>query len=401
MRRTLILVSLALIAGASIAAQPGAKAIDALLTTAVEKKQLPLAVAMVANAKGVIYERSVGTQSDAIFAIASMTKPVTSVAVMQLVETGRVKLDLPASTYLKELASIQVYDGGTMRAPKSPPTVRQLLTHTAGYGYEFFNADLLGLVAKKQVPSMMLGDDAFLRAPLLSDPGARWEYGINTDWLGRLVERVSGQTLEAYFQQKIFQPLGMADSFFNVPDGKRSRVVPIFAKNTDGSIAQQPTPQATAVTFFSGGGGLFSTAADYVKFMRALLQGGQLDGKRILSAESVSTMGQNHIGTLNLRLMSSQVPQLASNSGAMVGSPDKFGLGFAINSKPTAAGRSVNTMSWAGIYNTFFWIDREKQIAAVFMTQLLPFLEPGVAKVVDDFDRAVYALLTPSSLKLR
>lgn len=392
MRRSLALVSLlALIAGASIAAQPGAKAIDTLLTTAVEKKQLPMAVAMVANTKGVIYERAVGTKPDAIFAIASMTKPVTSVAVMQLVEAGRVKLDEPASTYLKELASIQVHDGGRMRAPKSPPTVRQLLTHTAGFGYEFFNADLMGLVAKKQVPSMMLGDDAFLSAPLLFDPGARWEYGVNTDWLGRLVERVSGQTLEAYFQQKIFQPLGMTDSFFNVPDAKRSRMVPIFAKNADGSLAQQPTPPAKPVVFFSGGGGLFSTAADYVKFMRVLLQGGQLDGKRILSAESVSTMGQNHIGALNVRLMS-QIPQLASNSGVMAGSPDQFGLGFAVNSKPTAAGRSANTMSWAGIYNTFFWIDREKQLAAVFMTQLLPFLEPGVAKVVEDFDRAVYAM---------
>ena len=393
MRRTRALVSLlVLIAGASIAAQPGAKAIDTLLTTAVQKMQLPMAVAMVANTNGVIYERAVGTKPDAIFAIASMTKPVTSVAVMQLVEAGRVNLDEPASTYLKELASIQVYDGGKMRAPKSPPTVRQLLTHTAGFGYEFFNADLIGLVAKKQVPSMMLGDDAFLTAPLLFDPGARWEYGINTDWLGRLVERVSGQTLEAYFQQKIFQPLGMADSFFNVPDAKRSRMVPIFAKNADGSLAQQPTPPAKPVVFFSGGGGLFSTAADYVRFMRALLQGGQLDGKRILSAESVSTMGQNHLGALNVRLMGSQVPQLASNSGVMVGSPDKFGLGFAVNSKPTAAGRSANTMSWAGIYNTFFWIDREKQVAAVFMTQLLPFLEPGVAKVVEDFDRADYAM---------
>jgi CubicO group peptidase (beta-lactamase class C family) len=243
----------------------------------------------------------------------------------------------------------------------------------------------------------MLVGDAFLEAPLLFDPGARWEYGINTDWLGRLVERVSGQTLEAYFQEKIFQPLGMADSFFNVPDVKRSRLVPIVAKNADGSVAQQPSPPAKPVAFFSGGGGLFSTAADYVRFMRALLHGGQLDGRRILSADSVSTMGQNHIGALNLRLMSSQLPQVASNSGVMVGSPDKFGLGFAVNSKPTAAGRSANTMSWAGIYNTFFWIDREKQVAAVFMTQMLPFLEPGVAKVVEEFDRAVYAMRNVSA----
>jgi methyl acetate hydrolase len=391
MRRISTLVGLlAVVVCTSHAAQRGA-AIDALLTTSVEQKRVPMVVAMVTDGKGVTYEHAAGANKDAIFAIASMTKPVTSVAVMQLVEAGKVKLDEPAATYVKELATIQVHDGGKLRAPKTPPTVRQLLTHTAGFGYEFLNADLLALVSKKQVPSMMAGGDAFLKAPLVSDPGTRWEYGINTDWLGRLVERVSGQSLEVYVREKIFNPLGMSDSYFTVPKEKQSRIAPMFQRNADGSLAEQPPPPVVSSEFHSGGAGLFSTAPDYMKFVRAVMAGGQLGGQRILSADSVGLMGKNQIGDLALRSMASQIPQLFVAGGQMPGSLDKFGLGFALNTKPTSAGRSANTLSWAGIYNTFFWIDRDKQVAAVFMTQVLPFLDPGVVKTVEDFDRAVYA----------
>jgi CubicO group peptidase (beta-lactamase class C family) len=284
-----------------------------------------------------------------------------------------------------------VIDSGKLRAPKSPPTVRQLLTHTAGFGYEFLNADLLALVAKKQIPSVTAGGDAFLKAPLVADPGVQWEYGINTDWLGKIVERVSGQSLEAYFRQRIFDPLGMPDSFFVVPAGKQSRLVKVFARGADGNLEAQPAPLAPATSFFSGGGGLHSTAADYVRFMRAILNGGELDGRRILSAQSVQAMGSNQIGSLPLREMSSVIPQLAASGAPIPGEPDKFSFGFALNSKPTSNGRGVNTMSWGGIYNTFFWIDREKQLAAVLMTQMLPFLEAGPNRLINEFERAVYA----------
>jgi CubicO group peptidase (beta-lactamase class C family) len=183
----------------------------------------------------------------------------------------------------------------------------------------------------------------------------------------------------------------MSDSFFVVPADKRTRVVATFVRSADGALTQQPPPPALPVKFFSGGGGLFSTAPDYMKFIRALLAGGELDGRRILSADSVAAMGQNQIGDFSVRPISSLIPQFAVDKGIMPGSLEKFGLGFALNTKATEAGRGANTMSWAGIYNTFFWIDREKQVAAIFMTQMLPFLEPGAKKVVDDFDRAVYA----------
>ena len=393
MKRIVLLAAVVPVATCTLAfAQQRSTDIDALLRTAVDKKQVPVAVAMVADSRGIVYEQAVGASKDAIFAIASMTKPVTSVAVMQLVEAGRVKLDEPASTYLPELATLRVYDSGKLRPPKSPVTVRQLLTHTAGFGYEFLNRELFDLVAKKEVPTIMAGGDAFLKAPLLFDPGARWEYGINTDWLGKLVERVSGQSLEVYFREKIFNPLGMRDSFFNVPADKRSRVVRLFQRDKNGGLAEQPPAPAATVEFLSGGGGLSSTAPDYLIFVRALMAGGRLGEKRILSAESVATMGSNQIGGLSIRALPTMVPQLATDGAILTGDLDKFGLGFALNSKPTSAGRGANTMAWAGIYNTFFWIDREKQLAAVLMTQMLPFLDPAARKLLDDFDAAVYAL---------
>src|SRR6185503_17429094 len=270
-----------------------------------------------------------GFDKDAIFAIASMTKPVTSVAVMQLVEAGKVKLDEPAATYLPELTSVQVLEGGALRAPKTAPTVRQLLTHTAGFGYELLNKEIFDYAAQGKIPHMG-GGDAFMKAPLVADPGTRWEYGINTDWLGRLVEKVSGQSLEDYFRQHVFEPLGMGDSSFNVPPEKQSRVVGVSVRKEDGALATPPRPRAAPVRFFSGGGGLHSTAADYLKFMRAMMAGGQLDGERILKAETVALMGQNQIGALALRPMPSFMPQLAKDRAELPGHPEKFGLGFAL-----------------------------------------------------------------------
>ena len=376
----------------TLAAAPRPAAdLDALLRAAVEAKHIPQVVAAVADQRGIVYEHATGAPKDAIFAIASMTKPVTSVAVMQLVEAGRVKLDEPASTYLPDLRDVRVLDGGAERPPKRPVTVRHLLTHTSGFGYEFVNRELFDLAAKKAIPSMFAGGDAFLKAPLLFDPGTRWEYGISTDWLGKLVERVSGQTLEAYFRDKIFQPLGMLDSFFVVPPDKQGRIARQFQRANDGTLAEQPRQPQRSDGFFSGGGGLFSTAPDYMKFVRALLAGGRLGGQRILSDASVALMGKNQIGDLTIRAMPSMLPQFVTDGAALPGAADKFGLGFAINSRTAGTGRGANTMAWAGVFNTFFWIDREKQIGAVLFCHSLPFLDADTKKVLEDFDRAVYA----------
>jgi CubicO group peptidase (beta-lactamase class C family) len=335
---------------------------------------------------------------DSIFRIASMTKPITSVAVMQLVESGRVKLDEPAATYLPELSQVQVleeFDANTGKAkfgpPHAAPTVRQLLTHTSGFGYESFDPRLHDYVASGAVPSMRKGDDGFLKAPLVFDPGSRWEYGISTDLLGRLVEKVGGQTLEEYFRQHIFQPLGMTDTFFDLPPQKQARVVALHTRQEDGSFLESPPQPFQKVQFYSGGGGLYSTARDYLTFERMLLGGGRLESKRVLRSETVAQMTRNQIGDLTLPEMRSLIPQFAKDPVRIPGSSDKFGLGFAINTKPVERGRSAGSLAWAGIYNTFFWIDPSRKTCAVIMMQILPFSDDAANSVVERFERAVYA----------
>jgi len=377
------------------------------LREAVDENKLPGIVAMVAVADHVIYQGASGKQDtiknipmtvDSIFRIASMTKPITSVGVMQLVESGRVKLDEPAATYLPELSQVQVleeFDAITgkakLRSPNALPTVRQLLSHTSGFAYELFDPQLHGYVATGAVPSARQGDDGFLKAPLLFDPGSRWEYGISTDWLGKLVEKVSGQTLEDYFRQHIFQPLGMTDTFFDVPPGKQARVVALYQRQDDGSFLEPPPQPFKPVRFFSGGGGLYSTASDYLKFERMLLGGGKLGNKRILQSETVDQMSRNQIGDLMLAQLRSSVPQFAKDPIRIPGALEKFGLGFGINTKPVEGGRSQGSLAWAGIYNTFFWIDPPRKTCTVIMMQILPFSDDAAYSVVEHFERAVYA----------
>jgi CubicO group peptidase (beta-lactamase class C family) len=381
--------------------------IDQVLRGAVDDKKLPGIVAMVAVADRVTYQGASGKRDtnrdipmtvDSIFRIASMTKPITSVAVMQLVEKGRVKLDEPAATYLPELSQVQVleeFDATTgkakLRPPKVPPTVRQLLCHISGFAYEFFDLRLHAYVTSTALPSVRDGGDGFLKVPLLFDPGSRWEYGISTDWLGKLVEKVSGQTLEAYFREHMFQPLGMTDTFFDVPTEKQQRVVALHARQEDGSFVEPPQQPLRPVRFFSGGGGLYSTASDYLSFERMLLSSGKLGNKRILQSQTVAEMSRNQIGDLTLTALRSVTPQLAKDPTHMPGSLDKFGLGLAINTKPVEGGRSPGSLAWAGIYNTFFWIDTPRKTCAVIMMQILPFSDDAAIAAVEHFEHAVYA----------
>jgi methyl acetate hydrolase len=400
-RVLLVLIVSTFVAGrARGAPKSGKNQIDRVVRAAVEQKKIPGVVAMAATGAGVIYQGAFGNRdvrrsapmtADTIFRIASMTKPVTSVAVMQLVERGKVQLDEPAGNYLPELSRVQVLEQTKLRPPKTPITVRQLLSHTSGFAYEFFNRELRDYAAAGSVPGMLAGGDGFLRAPILFDPGSKWEYGISIDWLGKLVERISGQSLEDYFRQHIFEPLGMMDTFFNIPENKQLRLVTVHQRKSDGSLEETPSQPIKPAQFFSGGGGLHSTAGDYLKFTRMLLAGGQLGKTRILKPETVALMGQNQIGDLTLRAFRSLVPQLARDSVQMPGSLDKFGLGFAINTKPVDQGRAAGSLAWAGIYNTFFWIDPGRKTCTVIMMQVLPFLDEAPKAVLEEFERAVYA----------
>src|SRR5262249_24782834 len=220
---------------------------------------------------------------DTIFRLASMTKAVTSVAAMQLVEQGKLQLDQPIGNVLPELAAPQVLEGfdesGTprLRPAKRPITLRHLLTHTAGFGYEVWDPDLVRYVKASGTPSTSTGKLASLRLPLVFDPGDRWEYGINLDWAGRAIEAVSGQPLEVYFRQRIFAPLGMADTVCWLSPAQQSRLVSAPQPKPGGSVGPTPPPPPPWREFWSGGGGLYSAGRDYLVFLQMLMHQGRFN----------------------------------------------------------------------------------------------------------------------------
>jgi len=388
---------------------PSVSAIDAVLRRAVDDAEVPGVVALAATGRGVFYEGAFGRcdiatgpamSLDAIFRIASMTKAVTSVAAMQLVEQGGIKPDEPIARVLPELAAPYVLQGfdasgkPRLRPAKRPITLRHLLTHTAGFGYEMLNRDLIRYVAVTHTPSTSTGKLASLQLPLLFDPGEKWQYGINTDWAGLAVEAASGQTLDVYFRDHIFAPLGMTDSGFAPSAAQSDRVVRVHQRQPDGSIepiAVDMPPRDPE--FWAGGGGLYSTGPDYLTFLRMLLGEGRLDGVQLLRAETVAEMGRNQVGDLTAGEMRTVMPD-RSNDFAL--SPDgsaRWGLAYMIDTKTGPNGRSAGSLSWGGMFNSYYWIDPQKQVAAVILTQILPFADPRALALYGAFERAVYAAL--------
>jgi CubicO group peptidase (beta-lactamase class C family) len=382
---------------------PGGAALDAALRAAVERKDVPGVVALVTNRDRVIYQGAFGVAdvsngrpltADALFRIASMTKAVASVALMRLVEQGRVGLDDPAEKFLPELANLKVFesfDAATgaykLRPASKPPTVRHFLTHTSGLAYPFTSATWRDFKPRA-------GESYPFGGPLLFDPGERWHYSTSTDVVGRLVEVVSGQNLETYFREHIFAPLKMDDTSYNVPEAKGPRLVAQQQRSgdrMDGPIVlQSPQPPLT-IAAPVGGGGLASTASDYGRFVRMVLNGGALDGERVLKAETVALMSQNQIGAVSVPALKSALPRSADFTFIADGR-DKWGLGFLITADQVPGKRSPGSLSWGGINNTFFWIDPSRDIAGVIMMQYLPFADAKALAVYDEFERGAYRL---------
>lgn len=379
-------------------------ALDASLRGAVERKDVPGVVALVTNREGVLYRSAFGVAdvgsgrpltADALFRIASMTKPVTSVALMQLVEQGRLSLDEPAEKYLPELVGLKVFesfDPATgayqLRPPARAPTVRQFLTHTSGLAYPFTSTTWRDFTPRD-------GETYPFGGPLLFDPGERWHYSTSTDVCGRLVEAISGQKLEDYFREHIFAPLKMDDTSYNVPEAKAPRLVAQQQRagaRMDGTVELQNPQLGPTIAAPIGGGGLASTADDYGRFVRMLLNGGVLDGARVLKAETVELMGQNHIGALSVPALKSALPRSADFTFIADGR-DKWGLGFLITTDQVPGKRSPGSLSWGGINNTFFWIDPARGIAGVIMMQYLPFADAKALAVYDAFERGTYRLV--------
>jgi CubicO group peptidase (beta-lactamase class C family) len=379
--------------------------IDDTLRSGIQRRNIPCVTAMVATADKITYQGAFGTRDaasgtkvtpDSIFAIASMTKAVTSVAAMQLVEQGKIALDEPASKFLPELAKLEVIDGfDAAGQPKThnvrtPITLKHLLTHTSGFAYPQWSDVLTqytNVSGKSFRPSAVAP-----KAPLIFEPGTRWHYGFSADWTGKLVEKISGLTLEQYFQGNILQPLGMDDTSFLLASSKFDRLVSKYDRQADGSLKEEPRTPPAAPTDFNGGGGLYSTAGDYVKFMQMILRRGRsATGKQILQPKTVDMMATNQIGNLGAGRLKTQVPELSSDVDVHPGAIDKWGLGFLINTVPYAGGRSAGSLAWAGIWNTFYWIDPKRQICAAIMMQFLPFVDKQAVGMLGDFERSVYA----------
>ena len=330
--RPLLCLALAVLSSLTLLAQSSSRpvrtsqtSLDAALDAAVARHDVPGVVAMVVDRQGILYQKAAGTSDapsarplamDAIFRIASMTKPITSIAAMQLVEQGRLSLDDQAGRYLPQLATMPViasFDPGTgnytLRRSSTPITIRHLMTHTAGFGYGFTSAttrDFKPRSGDSSVPT----SPGIPSAPLLFDPGTQWWYGTNTDWLGQIVEHISGQTLDEYFRREILGPLGMADTFFNVPEPKQSRVVSVHRRRADDTLAATP-PTFQAATSFSGGGGLASTASDYARFIRMVLNEGSLDTVRVVAPDTIRLMAANQIGDVTVRALKTANPNMA------------------------------------------------------------------------------------------
>ena len=377
----------------------GATGIEATLRAGVSRRKIPAGVAMVAGAEKTTYAGAFGKRdsasgvdvtTDSIFSIASMTKAITSVAAMQLAERGKVQLDEPVEKHLPQLAKPEVLDGfdkesgkPVLRPVNKPVTLRRLLTHTSGFAYDIWDERMFQYT--KQAGLSLVG-------PLAFDPGTRWQYGTGVDWAGRLVEAVSGQTLEAYFERNIFEPLGMKDTKYSVPAEKFDRLVGGYQRQADGSLKENPRTLPAPPKAFNGGGGLYSTAADYVRFMQMILRRGRgSDQEQILQAKTVDLMASNQIGELSAGKLRSNRPNLSSDVDFHPGFTDKFGLGFLINTTAYEGGRSAGSLAWAGISNTFYWIDPRRGICAVLMMQFLPFCDTEAMGLLRDFERAVYA----------
>ena len=381
-----------------------AAAIDAALRRATDTGEIAGVVAMATTASDLVYQGCFGVAdlgtgrrlaANDIFRIASMTKAITSVAAMQLVEQGRLSLDGPIAAELPHLAAPMVLDGfnGPMpilRPAAGPITLRQLLTHTAGFGYDAWNADLTRAATALGLPGRPTTIDELARFPLLFDPGTRWNYSIATDIVGHAIAAASGMPIDDYLATHITIPLGMADTGFTLSDAQRPRLVAVHQRQADGSLGAGDRPAGNGPAFLAGGGGLCSTAGDYTRFLRMLLRGGTLDGARILSAATVTEMGRNHIGALDVLPMRSAMPASSYDCELFPGMVKKWGLGFLINTEAGPDGRSANSMAWAGLVNTYFWLDPTAGVAGVLLTQSMPFADPKALDLLGAFERGVY-----------
>ncbi len=382
------------------------KGIDAAMLKAVDDGSVAGVVAVGATSRSLIYEGAFGKADIAtgtpmtpgsVFWLLSMTKGFTAAACMQLIEQGRIHPDDEAAKYLPQLAAPQVLVGfdaegkPRLRPAKRAIKVRHLLTHTSGFTYSIWSDALSQYEKVTGMPDIATCQSGAFAAPLEFEPGERWQYGISMDWVGKIVEAVAYQSLEVYFRENIFAPLGMKDSGFLIGSAQKRRVATFHNRTADGSLAAAPFEMPQRPEFFMGGGGAFSTPRDYMTFLQMLLRGGAMNGVRVLKSETVATMMQNQIGELNVGETVTAQPAFSRSFDQFPGQPHKWGYSFDINTRPGPNGRAPGSISWAGLLNCYFWLDPRKAVTGALFTQILPFYDERVVALYGEFERGLYA----------
>jgi methyl acetate hydrolase len=380
--------------------------ISSLLQRSVDSGGVPGVIAIAVSDRERIYENACGRRGlstnrpmtlDSVLYYASMTKALVGAAAMQLVEQGRANLDEPVSRFLPGLAAPKVLEGyaaagkAMIRPAKRPITLRHLLTHTSGFGYDIWNANICRYMAENGIPGVCDSRLVTLDVPLVADPGERWEYGIGIDWVGRFVEAASGQNLEDYLREHLFEPLGMKDTGFILTPDRRSRLAELHQRDPDGSLRPIDQMMTQEPEYYMGGAGLYGTAGDFAAFMQMMLNDGRsCDGEPVLKPATIALMGENSIGELKAGVLKSVMPEASHDLDFFPGMDQKWGLSFLINTKDAPAGRSAGSLAWAGVINSYYWIDRKRKLAGLVMTQILPFADPIVLKLFSEFERALY-----------
>lgn len=379
-------------------------AIDTALERMCADKSVAGITAIAGTGSEIIYDKAFGKRSlagdtpmttDSVFWIASMTKAVTGAAAMQLVEQGKLSLDDPIGKWLPDFANPQVLEGfddqgaPKLRPAKKPLTLRNLLTHTSGYCYDMWNGDMVAYLKSQGVTRAATGQKKSLGGPVMTEPGTRWEYSIGIDIAGLAVEAASGQSLGDYFRDHLFKPLGMPDTGFRISDAMRTRLVGMHMRAADGSLDAYPFETSQNPVIEMGGGGLYSTTRDYLRFTQMILNRGTANGHRILKPETVADMARNHIGDLDVTRMIA-TGKMSNDVEFFPGVQKKWGLSFLINMTDTPEGRSAGSLAWAGLGNTYYWIDLTRNISGVIMMQLFPFADHKALEAFSTFERGIY-----------
>jgi CubicO group peptidase (beta-lactamase class C family) len=376
--------------------------IQAVLDDAVAQQQLPFVVGMTANAAGVTFSGAAGEAAaglaaadDTVFRIFSMTKAVGSTAAMILIDRGQLDFDTPVQDVLPEFAEIRVLDGWDgdrprLRAPRVKATARHLATHTSGLEYEFWRAEPGEFLAKTGGVSILSGLKSSMFYPMVTDPGTRWGYGPSIDWLGLMVEKISGQRIDVFLREELFGPLGMPDTDVEVRAHMAPRLAAVKARGPDGRFADFELAPPSNPEVYGMGHALYSTPRDYLRFLRMFLGRGALDGRRVLSEAAVERMLQNHMGTLVFERMTTVAPPITADFDPFEGTVKTHSFGFLRNEADIPGRRHAGSQSWAGVLNTHYWFDPRADLAGVIMTQSLPFVEPPFMAAYDAFERAAY-----------